>query len=251
LPSFLRSSVRSLYLLVLLLSASLELLITRPATLPRRAAWLQRTCARLLRAMNVRAICEGPFPSSGIIVTNHTGYLEIIALAAQHPCVFVAGSELADIPLLGYMATMSGTVFVQRGQGGSALRAKASIDAAVNASLPIVIFPEGTTTDGTSMLEFHGGALSQAMATGIPVTAGCVSYRLTGNNPPGITIRNDVAYWGDINLFRHIFNLMALHGVEVVLRFAPQPIAFPATAADRKQIAAFARTAVSELRTLT
>jgi 1-acyl-sn-glycerol-3-phosphate acyltransferase len=238
-------------LMTLFIYGAIQLLITRPATLQLRAAWLQRFATLLLRAMDVKTSCEGTFPSTGVIVSNHSSYLEVMAMASQHPCVFVAGAELAKIPLLGYMSTMAGTVYVQRGHGGSALKAKDSIQSAADAGVPIVIFPEGTTTDGSSLLEFRSGALGQAMEAGLPVTAAFVSYQLNGRNPPGTTVKNDVAFWGDAELFHHIFHLLALRGVQVNIQIADRPIAFPPGQINRKQAATEARAAVMQLGALT
>jgi 1-acyl-sn-glycerol-3-phosphate acyltransferase len=247
LAQFLRSVVRVTRLITLFLCGAIELLIKRPSTLQQRARWLQKFSNRLLRAMAIKTTCAGPFPESGVIVSNHTSYLEVIALAALHPCVFVAGSELASIPLLGYMATMAGTVYVQRGHGGSALKARASIESAAQARVPIVIFPEGTTSDGSSLLEFRSGALGQAMEVGMSVTAAFVTYQFTQHNAPGATIRNDVAFWGDAQLFPHIFHLLSLRGIQADIRFADWPITFTPGPIHRKQAAAEARAAVIQL----
>jgi 1-acyl-sn-glycerol-3-phosphate acyltransferase len=247
LTQFLRSVFRGAHLITLFLCGAIELLIKRPTTLQQRAAWLQRFSKRLLHAMAIKTTCTGTFPESGVIVSNHTSYLEVIALAALHPCVFVAGAELESIPLLGYMATMAGTVYVQRGHGGSALKAKASIESAAQARVPIVIFPEGTTSDGSSLLKFRGGALGQAMEVGMQVTAAFVTYQFTQQNAPGATIRNDVAFWGDAQLFPHIFHLLSLRGIQANLRFAECPIAFTGGPIHRKQAAAEAREAVMQL----
>jgi 1-acyl-sn-glycerol-3-phosphate acyltransferase len=251
LAKFLRSVVRMTHLMTLFVYGAIQLLVTRPATLQQRAAWLQRFSTLLLRAMDVKTSCQGNFPATGVIVSNHSSYLEIMAMAAQHPCVFVARAELANIPLLGYMSTMAGTVYVQRGHGGSALKAKDSIQSAADAGVPIVIFPEGTTGDGSSLLEFRSGALGQAMETGLPVTAAFVSYELKGNNPPGSTVRNDVAFWGDAELFHHMFHLLALRGIQVNIHIADRPIEFTPGPINRKLAATEARAAVMQLGGLT
>jgi 1-acyl-sn-glycerol-3-phosphate acyltransferase len=198
--------------------------------------------------MGVAIRTEGAFPERGMVVSNHLGYLDIVSLAAQHRCVFISKAELAETPLIGWMTTMAGTVYVERGRGGSALRAKSGLDAAASAGLPIVLFPEGTTSNGTSVLKFHGGALGQAIEAGLPITAAFVRYRLTEDNGPGVSVEDDLAFWGDeVRLFPHIFRLLSLRGIEVSLRIADQPIAFSAERLDRKQAAEEARAAVMQL----
>ena len=62
----------------------------------------------------------GEFPDGGVVISNHVSYLDIIVFAALKPCVFVSKAEIAQWPVLGWMTTMAGTVYVNRGHGGSA-----------------------------------------------------------------------------------------------------------------------------------
>jgi len=198
--------------------------------------------------MGIAARCEGAYPERGVVISNHMGYLDIVAFAALHRCVFVSKAEIRRWPFLGWMTTMAGTVFVDRGRGGSAMRAKSGMQAAAEAGLPVVFFPEGTTSNGTTVLKFHSGLLSQAMASGEPVTAAHVRYRLTEDNGPGVTVADNVSYWDDTPLLKHIFRLVALRGIEVEVRFAGAPIVFSGDVGRRKMAAAEARAAVMELR---
>jgi 1-acyl-sn-glycerol-3-phosphate acyltransferase len=244
----LRSVARAVKLTAIFLYGGLELIVARPVTREARAEWLHRFCMRVTRAMGVAIRIEGIFPERGVVVSNHLGYLDIVSLAAQHQCVFVSKAELAEVPLIGWMTTMAGTVYVERGRGGSALRAKSGLNAAMDAGLPIVLFPEGTTSNGASVLPFHSGALGQAIETKLPVTAAFVQYRMTQDNGPGVSVENDLAFWGDeVQLFPHIFRLLSLRGIEVSIRIADQPIAFSADAMDRRQAAQQARAAVMQL----
>jgi 1-acyl-sn-glycerol-3-phosphate acyltransferase len=245
---FLRSVGRAVKVIAIFLLGSLELVVKRPATREQRAEWLHKFCAWAMREVGIVMHVEGTFPEQGVVVSNHIGYLDITTFAAIHRCVFVSKSEMADVPLLGWMTTMAGTVYVERGRGGSAQRAKGRMEAVENAGLPIVIFPEGTTSDGTTVLKFHSGMLGQVLEAGQQVTAAYVSYRLTEDNGPNVTIENDVAFWGDeAKLFPHIFGLLGLRGIEVNIRIAEKPIAFTTDALHRKQAAIEARAAVMEL----
>lgn len=244
---FWRSVGRSLKLTAMLAYAALELIVLRPTTRRERAEWLHQLCARTLRAMEVSLRLQGACPGRGVVISNHLGYLDVVAFAALQPCVFVAKAEIRRWPFLGWMTTMAGTVYVERGRGGSAIRAAAGMQAAADAGISVVFFPEGTTSNGVSVLKFHSGLLVQALKEGQPVTAAHLRYRLTQDNGPGITVENNVSYWGSIPLLKHIFGLLALRGIEVDVRFAPSPIAFAATVSQRKTLAAEARAAVMEL----
>jgi 1-acyl-sn-glycerol-3-phosphate acyltransferase len=145
------------------------------------------------------------------------------------------------------MTTMAGTVYVDRGRGGSAERAKDGMQAAADAGLPLVFFPEGTTSLGDTVLSFRSGLLAQAIEAHQPITAAHVRYRLTEDNGPQATLA-DVCFWDDTMLAKHIFRLMALRGIEVELRFAESPIAFSEDINHRKIAAEEARAAVMQLR---
>ena len=245
---FLRSVGRFLKLSAIFVFGAIQLVARRPATPTERAEWLHRFAAGALRSMDIAVRVEGRFPGRGAVISNQTGYLDIIAIAALHPVAFVAKSELANFPLLGWMTTMAGTLYVERGRGGSAVRARSGLQSAAEASLPVVFFPEGTTSNGATVMKFHSGILAQVREAGEPVTAAFVSYRLTADNGPHISLANDVCFWGDDALLvPHVFRLLAIRGIEVSVRIADSPIAFSADPSNRKLAAAEARAAVMEL----
>jgi lyso-ornithine lipid O-acyltransferase len=131
------------------------------------------------------------------MISNHLSYLDIVVFAALHPCVFVSKAEIQSWPVVGWMTTMSGTVYVARGHGGSAMKARAEMQEMLDAGLPVVFFPEGTTSNGSGLLKFHSGMLAQVMVGGTSVTPAYFRYSLGAGNEPGITVRDDVCYWGN------------------------------------------------------
>jgi hypothetical protein len=146
------------------------------------------------------------------------------------------------------MTTMSGTVYVERGRGGSAIRARTGLQSAAESNLPVVFFPEGTTSNGASVMRFHSGILEQVREAGEPVTAAFLRYRLAEDNGPDVSLEDDVCFWGDkVWLIPHVFRLLGLRGIEVTARIADAPIAFSPNARDRKIAAEEARAAVMEL----
>ena len=247
---FARSVGRSLKLAAIFAFATLELIVKRPATRPQRAEWLHHFCLRAIRWMGFAVRSQGPFPERGVVIANHLGYLDVVAFAALHRCVFIGKSEIRRWPLLGWMSTMAGTLYVHRGRGGSAGRAKQGMREASDAGIPLVFFPEGTCSLGNTVLPFHSGLLGEAIEAGQPVTAAYIRYRLTLDNGPHRSLA-DVCFWDDTPLVVHIFRLLSLRGIEVELRFAESPIAFSPRAIDRKIAAEEARAAVLQLRAST
>jgi len=246
----LRSLLRTAKLALLLLFGAIALLLRRPRARAARAQWLHRFAAMLLRRLGIAVKQIGVYPQNGVVISNHMGYLDIMAFAALARCVFVSKSEIASWPLIGWMTTMSGTVYVQRGRGGSAERARRDLQAVAQENVPIVFFPEGTSSDGSSILPFRTGLLYDCIEAGQPITAACIRYRLTRDNGPGAT--SHLPYWDDTPIAKHIFRLLALRGIEIEIAFAPAPIAFsPAALADRQLAGLEAHAAVLALRDAT
>jgi 1-acyl-sn-glycerol-3-phosphate acyltransferase len=197
--------------------------------------------------MGIEIRVEGVFPERGAVISNHLSYLDIVVFAMLHPCVFVSKEEIRRWPVVGWMTTMSGTVYVARGHGGSAMRARKEMQAAVDAGLPVVFFPEGTTSNGSQLLKFHSGLLSQVLDGGAPVTAAYLSYSLAEENGPEVSVADDVCYWGDRKMLTHVFKFLGLRGVRAEVRFAEEPIAFSSGRLHRKMAAVEARSAVAAL----
>jgi 1-acyl-sn-glycerol-3-phosphate acyltransferase len=243
----LRSVVRSAQVVGYIALAVVELLIMRPATRQGRAEWLHRLCARAVRGLGVNVEVSGTFPAEGAVISNHLSYVDIVIFAAMHPCVFVSKAEIEGWPVVGWMTTMAGTVYVQRGYGGSAVKARKEMNGVFNSGLPVVFFPEGTTSNGSGLLKFHSGLLAQVLSEGVPVRAAYVKYGFTEGNGKGISVADDVCYWGDRDIRTHIFRFLGLRGVKAEVRFTDDPVAFTDGGADRKLAAVEAREAVAAL----
>ncbi len=239
---FVRSLVGTFKVLYYFARFGAELAIKRPKTRVERAAWLHRFCATTLGGMGVALTVEGSLPAGGAVISNHLGYLDIVVFAALQPCVFCSKAELATVPVLGWFVRMAGTVFVDRGHGGSALKARGDMAAAFEEGLAVVFFPEGTTSNGEGLLEFHSGLLSQAMGVGMPVTPAFLRYGF--DQPNRASLADDVHYWGDGSMWAHVWKFVSLRGVHAYARFAPGPIAFRSRVEQRKEAAVEAREAV-------
>ena len=245
--SFFRSLGRSVHLGWYFVRYGAELLVKQPKTREARADWLHRFCAAALAGLKIEVGAVGRFPARGAVISNHLSYVDIVVFAALHPCVFVSKVEIQQWPVVGWMTTMSGTVYVARGHGGSAMRARKGMQAALDAGLPVVFFPEGTTSNGSQLLKFHSGLLAQVLDSRAQVTAAYLRYSFVEENGPGVSVADDVCYWGDRNILAHIFKFLGLRRVRVEVRFAPEPIAFSSDGLHRKMAAVEARVAVAAL----
>jgi len=131
--------------------------------LPRRQALIRSWSEHLLRIMRVEARVQGlppaGLPGNVLIVANHISWLDIFVLNTIQPARFIAKAELKRWPLVGLMIAGCGTLFIERERRRDAHRVNDHAREVLAAGDAIAIFPEGTTTDGTTLLPFHGSLL--------------------------------------------------------------------------------------------
>jgi 1-acyl-sn-glycerol-3-phosphate acyltransferase len=246
---FIRRCYRAFMILAIFLTASVELVLTRPRTRPERAAWLSRFCARVLGFADLSYTVVGEVPMSGAVISNHLSYTDILLHAAIRPCVFVSKAELRKTPLLGWMSMMSGTIYVARGAGGSAAKAAEGMAKGFRDGIPVVFFPEGTTGIGDVItMPFRTGLIAQTVEAREPMRAAFIRYEVSPRDrAAGLTVRDTVC-WGKQTLLEHIWGFVGLHNLHATIYFAADPIDFtPAAVLDRKRAAVEAQSAVNAL----
>ena len=219
LPGIVRAVIRSLgFALALALAAAdyarAFFLECRLLTLPRRALWLQRWSRIIARLIGLRLHQHGTPPNSGMIVSNHLSYLDIIAYSALVPCVFVAKKEVASWPILGLFAQMAGTIFVDRTRRMQLADTNLQIAKALHAGTVVVLFPEGTSSDGRTVLPFRSSLLEPATVSQCPVAPAAIGYHLDDGSVP-----DEVCYWRDMTLLPHLLNLFAKRTVRAQVAF--------------------------------
>jgi 1-acyl-sn-glycerol-3-phosphate acyltransferase len=179
-----------------------------------RASWLQHSSRRVLRVFNMESQVIGAIPSSGLLVCNHLSYLDILTLASLAPCVFVAKHDVKHWPVLGWFAGIAGTIFVHREKRLQAGRNAREIEIALRNSLLVVLFPEGTSSGGDTVLPFKSSLLEPAVPQAHTLTAGCISYELDDGD-----VSEEVCYWKDMTLVPHLLNLLSKRTVRVSVYF--------------------------------
>ena len=169
-----------------------------------RAMWLQQTCRRVLRVLSMEVTTRGPIPTKGLLVSNHLSYLDILVLGATTPVVFISKSEVKRWPVFGWFAVLGGSLFVQRNKRSDVARLNQELAQILDNGALVVLFPEGTSSNGQQILPFKSSLLEPVASLEHPVSAACISYSLDDGDP-GI----DVCYWGDMTLAPHLLNLFS------------------------------------------
>lgn len=215
--------------------------------------WFHRT---FLRLFGVRVTQSGTPPAPGepaLVLANHVSWLDIVALGSLRPLSFVAKSEIAGWPVIGTLARLQRTVFIDRARRGST----ASVNAAVASRLAegdlIVLFAEGTTSDGTRLLPFRSSLVGAARAALDGEAAGydrirlqplAITYPRRNGMPLVRSERPDVAWYGDMELAPHLSVFLTRGPIDVHVVWGA-PIAFEA-GTDRKRATALAEASVRE-----
>ncbi len=197
-----------------------------------RSEWLHKICQRLIKVLGVQLHVRGPVPRQGLLVSNHLGYLDILVLAATTPCLFVSKSEVETWPLFGWFARRAGTLFVQRGKRSDTARASSLMTAALHQGALVVLFPEGTSTNGFSVLPFKSALLQPAIEPGRMLTVCSLEYHVSGGNAA-----TDVCYWGEMTLVPHLLRLLGLREIRARITYAPWEPELSQKSLHRKDLA--------------
>lgn len=176
-------------------------------------AWAQRWLRRLMRIIGLRYQVSGsPQPTGQMIVCNHVSWLDIPLVGAALCTRFVAKSEIQHWPVAGAMGNVMGTFYLRRGAGGSKpLLDRLCPHLATGGS--VVVFPEGTTTEGRDVLPFHPRLFSAAHQAPCLIQPVALYY-----HGPNAAL---APFVGDDTLVAHIIRLLKAPGLAATLIYCP------------------------------
>ncbi len=211
--------------------------------------------ATMCRLLGVRVRCIGRAARRGaagrpvVFVSNHSSWLDILVLGGQLQGCFVSKAEVARWPIVSTVARLGRTVFVARNRATTG-RERQDMQARLAQGDNLVLFPEGTSSDGSRVLPFRSAFFSLAERPagggGLPPLIQPVSlvYDRLAYLPTGRATRPVFAWYGDMSLGRHVWNLAQYRGLRAtVLLHAPlDPCHFP----DRKALAQAAWAVVAD-----
>jgi 1-acyl-sn-glycerol-3-phosphate acyltransferase len=199
------------------------------ATRQRMVGWWS---GKLLRLTGLTLQVQGtPRPGGTLLVANHVSWLDIAAIHAGCPQArFVSKSDVKHWPLLGWMVTNAGTLYIERERKRDAMRMVHDMAAALKRGETVAVFPEGTTGPGEQVLPFHANLLQAAIAVSAPIQPVALRF-----SEPGHRYAVSAQYIGDTTLLQSIWRVITARGLAVQVQFLmPQACAH----ADRRALAA-------------
>lgn len=210
-----------------------------------RAARFWRNLGFRIWAKTIAAVLGIKIETQGIVpvtpfflVANHLSYLDIIVFAAQLDCVFVAKSEVANWPVIGLLCRSMNTIFIERKRPRDILRVNALLEKQLQAGHSIMLFPEGTTTDGSQLLPFKSALLEPVVKARQAVSYASISYQVPAHE---LSAAQSVCWWGEMDFLPHLFGFFQLPGCRATVRFGDEAI----VESDRKVLAKKLHAAVS------
>ena len=184
----------------------------------RRKREIERWSARLLDLLAVRVDIHGTPPPYGarplMLVANHVSWLDIFAINAVVPVRFIAKSEIRVWPLLGWLSGRAGTLFIQRARRNDTARINGAVTAALRAGDIFAVFPEGTTTDGSTVLRFHASLLEPALEAGAAVQPVALRFERADGS-----LCTEAAYDGDKSIWDALLGITSQTAITVHVCF--------------------------------
>lgn len=203
------------------LLARIVFLLASSATRKRVEICLVRITSRvLLRVLGITIHAPAPpsLPPQGcFIVSNHQSYLDVLVLAAHFPVQFVAKKEVGAWPLIGWMAKLGNTMFIDRGSTRHSLKCAHEITASLQQGIHVLVFPEGTSTNGTEVLPFKSMLFCAAHKAGSPVLPLTLNYIAINGQPLNEQTRDLCCWYGHMEFVSHFWQVLALRRIEVFL----------------------------------
>jgi 1-acyl-sn-glycerol-3-phosphate acyltransferase len=165
-----------------------------------------RGVARIL-GLRLRVIGEVTVGRPVVFVANHSSWLDVVALGAVLPACFIAKGDVAGWPVIGAIARLGRTIFVSRARG-TVMREQRELEGRLAAGDNVLLFPEGTTSDGNRVLPFASAFLTLAFCPANPaVQPVTIVYDQLDGLPVRRGDRAELAWYGDMDLAPHVLKL--------------------------------------------
>ena len=175
----------------------------------------------LCRILGLNFTVEGAVPKSGLILSNHVSWKDILALNAILPLSLIAKREVGGWPLFGSLARLQGTIFVNRESKRSIIASLEEMKERLQQGGTLVLFPEATTHTGKSVKAFKSSFVAAAARTNTAVIPVTLIYGAQHGLPLTLRQRPEVAWYGDGGLAPHLWGIIKNGPLELKVIFHP------------------------------
>ena len=225
-------------------SGFMTVLLVFPRLSPEhRQMRVQAWSRGMLQRIGIELVVKGQPDMRGplMLVANHISWLDITSLHAARFCRFVSKADIAQWPFIGKLASGIGTLFLERTSRRDAMRVVHHMASSLRAGDVLAVFPEGTTSDGRSLLPFHANLFESAIVANVPIQPVALQFidARTGQRSAA------PCYVGDDTLAESVWRTLTASNIAVVIHFGEPQMA---EGRDRRTWALAIQQAVADLR---
>lgn len=152
-----------------------------------------------------------------LIVSNHLSYLDVLIYSSVVPARFVTSKEVEADVFLGNMAKLGGSFFVERRNRSTLDKDIQDLAGTLDSAYPVVLFPEGTSSNGEQVLPFKAGLLESAFKSNARVLPVCLAYEKANGSRLTREMADKVFYYGDMEFLSQLMGLLSLRSITVTL----------------------------------
>jgi lyso-ornithine lipid O-acyltransferase len=150
-----------------------------------------------------------------LVVANHLSYIDVLVIASVVPSLFITSVELGSTPVLGMLARLGGSIFVERRKATKLRQEIPIISHALRSGLRVTLFPEGTTSNGRRVQPFKNSLFHAAILAQTDIQPLCLRYIGVNGKPLNEHNCDSVFYYGGATFFRHFPRLLSLTSIDV------------------------------------
>ncbi len=203
----------------------------------KKVGIIRSWAAFLIKIVGIELKCEGEvYPSHCLLVANHVSFLDIFALDSQKPGRFIAKSEIANWPIFGRIAKGVDTLFIERKNRRSIVEVNEQLSLALQAGQTVMLFPEGRTSLGLSLLPLKANLMEPAVMSGTPIQPVVLCYTENGE-------KTTKASYANISIFACLWTIVSTPNLALTMKFLP---VIDTHGKARREVAKIASASMSE-----
>ena len=178
----------------------------------------------LVRIINIKvnvSNTHGPFSRNGLgvfLVSNHLSYVDGFVLGSAFPLIYMGKAEIRQWPLIGPMTELSGTLFIDKQKKNHIAEYIADVASVLKGGANVLFFPEGTSTNGETLLPFKSAFFEAPLMACAPIVPVAVIYKSVNGRPVTKENRDSVYWYGDMTFADHFFKLLFCDRVEAEIK---------------------------------
>jgi 1-acyl-sn-glycerol-3-phosphate acyltransferase len=170
-----------------------------------------------------------------LLVSNHMGFLDILALASILPNLFVTSREMRETPVLGLLTEMAGCMYVERRSRLKTVEEMKSVAKALNQGFRVVLYPEATSTNGEQVLPFKRTLMMAAAEAHVPIQPAVINFKEINGEAFTLKWRDHVCWYGEMGFGESAWRAMTLRSLTIQVEFLEK--IYPTPTDDRAAVA--------------